>query len=144
MSSPNTQRAEGAASSYLAVWNGADDAALDSLLDPDFRRVGDPLSESADGVPAVRALVRKMRIDMPDLQVEVLDGIYTPERAAIRWRLSGTDSGPGDFPPTGRHAVAFGLSLMRFRDGRIIEEVTVLDGVSLLTQLGFAITPPSP
>lgn len=144
MSSPSTQTNEDAASAYLAVWNGADDAALDTVLDPGFRRVGDPLSESAEGVAAVKALVRKMRIDMPDLQVEVLDGIYTPDRAAIRWRLSGTDSGPGDFPPTGRHAVAHGLSLMRFRDGRLIEEVTVLDGVSLLTQLGFAITPPSP
>jgi len=107
------------------------------------RRVGDPLSESAEGLPAVRALVRKMRVDMPDLQVDVEDAIYTPDRAAIRWKLSGTDSGPGDFPPTGRHAVASGLSLMRFDGGRLVEEVTVLDGLTLLTQLGFTIAPPS-
>ena len=129
---------------FIAVWNGADDSALDTLLAPDFRRVGDPLSESAEGIAATRALVRKMRVDMPDLRVEVLDAIYTPDRAAIRWRLSGTDSGPGDFPPTGRHVVATGLSLMRFDDGRLGEEVSVLDGIRLLTQLGFTLVPPAP
>lgn len=144
MTPRDTPPVEDVVSAYIAVWNGADDAALDTLLAPNVHRVGDPLSESADGVAAVRALVRKMRIDMPDLHVEVLDAIYTPDRAAIRWRLSGTDSGPGDFPPTGRFAVTSGLSLMRFDAGRLTDEVTVLDGVTLLTQLGFSIAPPSP
>lgn len=128
---------------YIAVWNGADDTALDTLLSPDFHRTGDPLSESAEGPQAVRGLVRKMRLDMPDLEVTILDAIYTADRAALHWQLSGTDSGPGDFPPTDRAARVYGLALFRLKEGRLVEEVMIMDGVSLLGQLGFTITPPA-
>lgn len=126
----------------IAVANGADDSRLDELLTPDFERVGDPLSESATGVDAMRALVRKMRVDMPDLQITVTGEVYSGDRAAIRWRLSGTDSGPGDYPPTGRRAIASGMSFFDVRDGRLAREWTIVDGVSLLSQLGFRIEPP--
>jgi predicted ester cyclase len=128
----------------MAVWNGADDAALDTLVAPDFVRTGDALSESAEGVPALRSLVRKMRIDMPDLEVSVVDAVHAGDRAVVHWRISGTDSGPGDFPPTNRRAEAIGLTLYRMRDGRLSDEVTLVDGISLMHQLGFTLSPPAP
>ncbi|HXI21279.1 MAG TPA: ester cyclase [Gemmatimonadales bacterium] len=126
----------------MSVANGADDALLAEILAADFTRHGDPLSESATGVDAARSLVRKMRRDMPDLEVTLLDELSAAERIAIRWRLSGTDSGPGDYPPTGRHATADGMSFFEVRDGRIAREWTIVDGITLLTRLGFRILPP--
>ena len=126
----------------VSVVNGADDSLLATVLAPDFQRVADPLSESTSGIEGMRALVRKMRRDMPDLEVTVVDELIADDRIAIRWRLSGTDSGPGDFPPTGRHAVAAGMSFFEFRTGRIAREWTIMDGVALLAQLGFRIEPP--
>lgn len=126
----------------VSVVNGADDSLLATVLAPDFQRVADPLSESASGIEGMRALVQKMRRDMPDLEVTVVDELIADDRIAIRWSLSGTDSGPGDFPPTGRHAVATGMSFFEIRTGRIAREWTILDGVALLSQLGFRIEPP--
>jgi len=142
MKAPRSRSTEDIVREYIAVWNGSGDDALDTLLDPAFQRTGDALSESANGVDALRALLRKMRLDMPDLNVTVLDAVYAGDRAAVHWELSGTDSGPGDFPPTHRRTRAFGLSLYAVRDGRIANEVVVLDGLSFMLQLGFTIAPP--
>jgi predicted ester cyclase len=128
--------------SYLAVWNGADPKKLDRILAPDFRRIADPMSESAQGVDGATALVHKMRLDMPDLTTVVIDAFYDGERAVVRWRLSGTDSGPGDWPPTGKRCDATGFSLFRERDGRLFEEITIADAVTLLAQLGWTLMPP--
>lgn len=126
----------------VSVVNGAPDSLLDDVLAPDYERAADPLSESASGIAAMRALVKKMRLDMPDLEVTIVDEVYAGDHGAIRWRLSGTDSGPGDYPPTDKHAVASGMSFFDFRGGRIAREWTIVDGVSLLTQLGFRIEAP--
>jgi SnoaL-like polyketide cyclase len=127
---------------YVSVFNGAEDVLLNDILDPHFQRHGDPLSESAIGVPAIKALVRKMRLDMPDLTVELVNALYAKNGAAIQWRMSGTDSGPGDHSPTGRHAEATGMSFFAARDGKLVSEFTIVDGISLLSQLGFRIEPP--
>ncbi len=128
---------------YVGVANGADPSLLNEVLAPSFERRGDPLSESATGIDGARELIQKMRLDMPDLHVELVEELYDGNRAAIRWRMTGTDSGPGDFPPTGRHVEAIGMSFFEVRDGKLDVEWTIVDGVSLLTQLGFRIDPPS-
>jgi predicted ester cyclase len=128
---------------YHAVWNGANPEELGAILHAGFCRIADPLSESATGVAATKALVRKMRLDMPDLNTVIIDSLYLGDRAATRWRLSGTDSGPGDWPPTGRRCETTGLSLYRSNQGRLVEEITVTDAITLLTQLGFSFGGPA-
>ena len=108
----------------VSIVNGANDSLLADVLAPNYERTADPLSESARGIEGMRVLVRKMRLDMPDLHVTVTDEITHGDRAAIRWELSGTDSGPGDYPPTGRHATAVGMSFFWIKNGRLEREWT--------------------
>jgi steroid delta-isomerase-like uncharacterized protein len=128
---------------YIDVWNDGQTGRLDALLAADFVRVGDPMSESVAGREALCRLIDKMRLDMPNLTVVLEDLIMEGDRAATRWRLTGTDTGPGDFPPTGRPISVHGLSFFAFADGVLTHEWTVADSLSALQQLGFSLTPPA-
>ncbi|MCB0834660.1 MAG: ester cyclase [Bacteroidetes bacterium] len=56
--------------------------------------------------------------------------------------MRGTDSGPGDFPPTYKRFNSTGLTWLRFEENRIAEEWSCTDQLDLLLQLGFSIDPP--
>jgi predicted ester cyclase len=59
----------------------------------------------------------------------------------VRWRISGTNAGPGEFPPTGKPFKNTGLSLYRFANGKMAEERAETDMLNFLQQLGFNVVP---
>jgi predicted ester cyclase len=46
-------------------------------------------------------------------------------------------------PPTGKSVSQWGINIIHFKDGKIVEEWDGFDNVPLLEQLGFTIIPPS-
>ncbi|GMR10557.1 MAG: ester cyclase [Anaerolineae bacterium] len=57
-------------------------------------------------------------------------------RAAVRWSLVGTHSGPGIYgEPTGKRVRIMGISHHQVRGGEFVEEWTVFDEIALMKQL---------
>ncbi len=55
---------------------------------------------------------------------------------ALRWGLAGRHGGDGVWgAPTGRDMMLFAISHYRLRDGRVVEDVTLFDELSLLRRL---------
>jgi predicted ester cyclase len=58
--------------------------------------------------------------------------------AAVRWKLVGTHLGQGQFgPPSGQPVVIMGMSHLRFHNGKIVQEWTVWDEISVLMQIHY-------
>lgn len=129
---------------YVDVWSDGQTRRLDQIVVERFIRLADPLSESVTGREELSRLIDKMRADMPDLAVVLEDLVIEGDRAATRWWLTGTDTGPGDFPPTGRPIAVLGLSFFAFAEGLLAQEWTIADSLTALYQLGFSLTPPGP
>ena len=54
-----------------------------------------------------------------------------------RWTQTGTNTGPGDFPPTGNSMNITGVCYAKIRDGKMIEEHGYFDVLDLMQQLGL-------
>ena len=83
--------------SYVAVWNGADPAALDSILTPGYVRHVTKGSGPAGSPEKLKKVIAALRLDVPDLTIKVRDLLIIENSAVFRWESEGTDSGPGDF-----------------------------------------------
>jgi predicted ester cyclase len=75
----------------------------------------------------------------PDFSLEVIDVASEGDKAALRWRATGTFSGPGSFmglDPTGRSIELEGIDMVWVRDGKVARVEAYMDGMTLARQLG--------
>ena len=75
----------------------------------------------------------------PDLAMEVVDMLAYSDKAAVRWRATGTFAGPGRFEgldPNGARIEIEGLDLLTIRDGLIRENRAYTNGTEIARQLG--------
>ena len=98
---------------YVGVWNGDSLSVLDSLLTPDYVRHTSVTSGPAHSPEELRKVITHMRVDMPDLTIHVDDIVVSGSTVVFRWTSEGTDSGPGDFPPTNKRFKTTGLTWLR-------------------------------
>jgi steroid delta-isomerase-like uncharacterized protein len=78
------------------------------------------------------------RSAFPDLAVNVDLMIAEGDLVAVRWTARGTNTGTGNgIPATGRPVQVTGTAIFRFVDGKIAEEWTSANTLSLLKQLGL-------
>ena len=81
---------------------------------------------------------RVLREAFPDLKVWVDRTVAEGDLVAVHWRSSGTNSvKAGPFPGTGKTGSIEGMTFFRFQDGRIVEEWTTYDNLSMMQQLGM-------
>jgi steroid delta-isomerase-like uncharacterized protein len=75
----------------------------------------------------------------PDFRFEVLDVVAEGDKAAVRWRATGTFNGPVRFEgmmPTGASVDITGCDLLTVRDGRIQRNEAYMNGAQMARQLG--------
>ena len=114
-------------------------AALDMLLKYS-------LHEPRRGHDDIRAFMTDFRAAFPDLNFwGTADLIAEGDYVVGQWDGGGTHTGPafadfliGGLPAaTGRRMRFTGTTVLKLRDGRIVEEIGLDDGVTALTQLGL-------
>lgn len=94
----------------------------------------------------IKAFMTDFRKAFPDLKFwGTADLIAEGDYVVGQWEGGGTHTGPafGDFlagalrAATGRKMHFTGTTVLRLRDGKIVEEIGLDDGVAALTQLGL-------
>jgi steroid delta-isomerase-like uncharacterized protein len=123
---------------FEEVWNRRDDTAIGQMfaadgiahgLGPD----GQDLVGPAGFVHFHRAFLDAFR----DLRIELDDLIEEDDKIAIRWHATGTHSGHGlGVEPNGKAMNVTGTSIVRVRDGLIVEAWNNFDVLGMHQQLG--------
>lgn len=109
--------------------------AIGELYHPTFVFHGEDRDYS---VAEVEANMRTLRAAFPDLRVRVERIVAAGDLVSVHWSGGGTNSVRiGGFPGSGRQVAFSGMAFVRLRDGRMVEEWTVQDSLSLLRQLGL-------
>ncbi len=74
----------------------------------------------------------------PDLQYELHEVLCEGDYASFRWTVKGTHTGPlGDLPPTGNPFNIEGMSMLKFRDGKVEVIWQLHDTEATHAQLGL-------
>ena len=120
-------------------------AVVDALAAPDML-LQYSLHEPRKGRDDIKAFMADFRAAFPDLNFSgTADLIAEGDCVVGRWEGGGTHTGPafsdflmGSLPAaTGRKMHFTGTTVLRLRDGMILEEIGLDDGVTALTQLGL-------
>ena len=130
------------------------DRAVDAVRLSDARKVvalrseqgADPMNvqpcwtvpELAAYLQVNRRTVTAWRSAFPDLRFTLEDLLVEGDKVVARWTCRGTHHGVfRGMAPTGKRVTFTGMTLSRMAQGKIVEQWTVEDGVSLYQQLGI-------
>jgi len=124
---------------YDEVWNERRNGAIDHFIHNDneshvvtFRRTG-VLRKSE-----FKEFHRQMLVAFPDIWFTVHEVMVDGEWTAARYHLEGTHQGEVEgFPATGKKFRVTGISMLRWRRGKVVESWINYDQLGLLQQIGF-------
>ena len=119
------------------VWHKGDFSSFDELFDPRFVRHDlDPAQ--GQGRKQNEEFIRRMRSAFPDLHYTIDDVIAKGDKVVTRYRFDGTHLGDAlGFRATNKKVSYTGILIQRFADGRIVEQWTEANLLSLFRQLGL-------
>jgi steroid delta-isomerase-like uncharacterized protein len=84
------------------------------------------------------AAARDERAALPDMQIAINRMVAEDDLVAVHWTAWGTNTQPGmGLPATGKKIRISGMTIFRFRAGKISEEWSVWDMLSALKQAGL-------
>jgi steroid delta-isomerase-like uncharacterized protein len=84
------------------------------------------------------AAAQEERKALPDMRMRVNQILAERDLVGVHWTASGTNTQAGmGFPATGKTIKIDGMTLFRFRDGKICEEWSAWDMLSVLRQAGL-------
>jgi len=91
------------------------------------------------------AAAREERAAFPDLQGAVNHMVAEGDLVVVHWTMRGTNTQPGmGLPATGKPIKISGMTLFRFKGGKISEEWNAWSWLSVLKQLGLLCTGQEP
>jgi steroid delta-isomerase-like uncharacterized protein len=143
---PSTAQAEQLLAGFQELWtSGGDVSLVDSVFAEDAVYEDVPSQDVSSGREEIRASIEAFFSWAPDTKVEWGESLVTPDRAAVEWVWSGTQTGaiPDLMPATGKEFSVRGMSILHFRDGKISLNRDYYDSGGLLGQLGVEFQFPS-
>jgi steroid delta-isomerase-like uncharacterized protein len=127
---------------YVEVWNNGNLGDLDAIINSTYAYHSNQ-SPDANGLEGLKKVISSFRTSFPDVKIVLGDVIYSDNIASCKWNLTGTNTGPGEFPPTGKPVKQWGISIINFANGKISSEWVAYDNQSFMEQLGFKMMPSS-
>ncbi|MBA3716105.1 MAG: ester cyclase [Pyrinomonadaceae bacterium] len=120
------------------VWNKGRSEAVDEMFAADGIAHG--LGEAGvdvRGPAAFKPYFEKLRGAFPDFELTVEDTISEGDKVAARWTARMTHGGDHlGLPATGNRVEVSGMSIIRVRDGQIIEGWNNWDVMGMMQQIG--------
>lgn len=96
-----------------------------------------PMTDWGTGLDGVRALVNSVRVGLPDYRESIETLVDGGDHIAVELLIRGTHTGSlNGMPPTGKEVAFRDMTILKLRDGKIIEQRGLSDYLSLFAQLG--------
>jgi steroid delta-isomerase-like uncharacterized protein len=122
------------------IWSQGKLDVIDEIYDPRFV-YHEPYAGELRGLEGLRQVVTMYRTGYPDLVFTSEELIAEGDLVAQRWSCIGTHLGElMGIPATGKRTTTTGVNIMRFENGKAVEEWSNWDALGWLQQLG--VVPP--
>ena len=117
---------------FEEAWNRQNLNVVDEIFAPTVIVNGQSVTREA-----LKQALAGRRVAFPDIQVTVDDQVAEGEKVSTRRTWQATHRGPyRGVAPTGKQVKWTQISIVRFSQGRIVEDWAVADEFSILQQLG--------
>ena len=136
--------------SLMRLFNERDVAAIPAVYTEDLEYRDDAWPGVARGHAGLESMFTALWRMAPDIRFELIDGPYLSEdgrRAAVRWRVAGTMTGPWNAPgsptlaPTGRPITGEIGGFYELEGGRVRRGRVIANQLDMAVQFG-ALPPP--
>ena len=127
---------------FLDVWHTGNTDAVDTIVDASFERRA-PADGALSGPEELKGLVTRFHTAFPDMRVIADQVYYLEDTAILHWTFTGTNTGPGDWEPTGKAVSVSGMTELRLSGGKVVLEDVYFDALGWMEQLGFSLAPPA-
>jgi ketosteroid isomerase-like protein len=123
-------------------FNTKDYDAIVALAADDFELIDCASGDKFNGPEGARRNAERWLVPFPDASVELLNIVSSGDWAVAECVGRGTHSGPmqtpmGEVAPTGKEMELHFCSLIKVRDGKIVEGRDYYDGMTIASQLGL-------
>ncbi len=126
----------------ITAWNTGNLGVLDAYLAPNTtRRAPASLFSDAHNLTEVKKVITDFRTAFPDTKVTINEAFFLEGHSFTKWTFTGTNTGTGAHPATGKPVKVSGVSFALYEGGKLIEELVYFDALEFLSQLGL-IEPP--
>ena len=125
---------------FVEVWNNGNFEEIDAIIDPTFVRTVNQMPE-VKGIDGIKKVITDLRTSYPNLKLSIDNEIYSENSLAYRWVWAGTNTGPGEMPPTGKSINNWGLTILHFANGKITRQIVAYNNQALMEQLGYTMMP---
>ena len=126
----------------VELYNTGDTAFYDEFYTPDAVCHAVDIGDDVVGIEAAKDDFTSLITAYPDTRMTSDNLIVAGDYRVFQYTWTGTNTGPGDTPPTGKRVQSSGVVLQRIVDGKIAEEWGYYNQAAVLTQLGYTITAP--
>jgi steroid delta-isomerase-like uncharacterized protein len=124
---------------FEEVWNKGREEAIDEMFAEDgiAHGLSDEGGEPLRGATGFRPFFQKFRAAFPDIEVVVEDTVSEGDKIAARCRVRGKHQSDSlGFAATQQPMEITGITIVRVRDGKIVEAWNNFDFMSMFRQLG--------
>jgi predicted ester cyclase len=119
----------------VEAWNAGDQDGYHAMYDSSLLHHGlgpEPLDEKDN-----RAFYERLATGLPGCQLVLDDLLAEEDRVALRLHVVGKHRGELlGVAPTGRPIQVDGQTILKFKDGLVVERWTIADFAGLMSQLG--------
>ena len=123
-------------------WNQGKMESIDELVASDCK-LHDPIFPNlTSGADNLKRHIEMSRIGFPDIKFSIDDTIAERDEVVHHWTVRGTHKGQFlGLAPTNRTATISGTSIHRIEGGKIVEQWSDWNLMTLMEQLGLSATP---
>lgn len=122
---------------FEEAWGKGNLDVFDEVCDRGYRSY-DPVTGDAD-LEETREQCRMYRTAFPDLKITLLGSYCEGDTVVTHWRMTGTHRGAlMGIEPKGTRCTVEGITVGKFKSGKLTEDRTQWDALGLLRQLGVA------
>ena len=123
------------------VWNEKDFDSISQFVAPEYtvyQDNADPWEGKTLNHSEFKTRLNYSFNSFPDINFEIKTAISDGDSVAIVWGMTGTNTGKiGDYPPTNKNIQADGITIYRFKEGKVCGHTQVYDRTTIMKQLGF-------
>lgn len=123
---------------YREVWREGKNEIIYEMIAPGASLRGQVAADvEVKGPEGFIAFAENIRKTFPDTEITVEDIFAIDDKVAARWVATGTHTGDGlGIPPSGKRIRVTGITIVRFKDGKIVEGWDNWDRLGMLEQIG--------
>ena len=126
--------------SIQEVWSKGNLDVVDNIYDANYV-YHEPYAGEIRGRDGLRQVVTMYRTGYPDLEFTSEDLVAEGDKVVQRWSCVGTHQGElMGIPATGKRTTTSGITIVRYENGKAVEEWVSWDALGWLQQLG--VVPP--